>query len=137
MLGGIDSGIEGRPSHGRRGAGLVCVGLALFLWLFSLAPSGADLPRRVLIIHSGDSARPSGLLVDGAIRQQFRNRLPAGANIFTEFLDADRFSGPGHEERMEGYLREKYADKAPDVLISTGPEALEFLLRHRSSLFET
>src|SRR4029079_8619061 len=116
-MGDAHSGV-GRGRSPRRGtAGIACARLAIILWLVGMSPCWADGVKRVLIIHSSDSARPASLLVDAAVRRELQRRFPSGLNIFTEFLDADRFSGDGHEARMEAYLREKYAGMAPDVLI--------------------
>ena len=111
-------------------------------WLISaailtlLATSGAAAEtKRVLILSSNDSLLPAA----NAITSNFQKRLqaddPQGLEIFTEFLDADRFPGPVHETRMESLLRDKYASIPIDVTIAMGPQAVEFLSQRRASLF--
>ncbi len=59
----------------------------------------------------------------------------SAVTIFTEFLDVVRFTGPEHEQAMEEYLQKRYRDMPPDVLIALGPEALDFWLARRDTLF--
>ena len=55
--------------------------------------------------------------------------------LYTEFLDFARFPQVEHSMRMQQFLREKYAATRIDLVISTSPFALDFVLQHRSALF--
>jgi PAS domain S-box-containing protein len=110
-------------------------------WLFSIgvltviATNGAAAEtKRVLMLFSNDSLLPAG----NAVALNFQRTLEAGSpervEIFTEFLDADRFPGPAHAARMESSLRDKYASIPIDLLVAGGPQALDFLAQRRASL---
>lgn len=47
--------------------------------------------------------------------------------VFTEHLDALRFSGPRHEASVVRYLSERYADTPLDVVIALGPQSLDIM----------
>jgi PAS domain S-box-containing protein len=106
----------------------------VILTLLATSAAPADT-KRVLMLFSNDSLVPA----DDAVRSSFRRSLegesPDGVEIFTEFLNADRFPGPAHEARMESLLRDKYASIPIDLRIAIGPQALDFLNRRREFLF--
>ncbi|HET6406706.1 MAG TPA: ATP-binding protein, partial [Chthoniobacteraceae bacterium] len=54
---------------------------------------------------------------------------------FGEFLDAIRFGGAERETAMEDYLKARYRDTPPQMLVALGPEALKFFVHRRDSLF--
>jgi hypothetical protein len=55
--------------------------------------------------------------------------------LYTEFLDFTRFPQIEHSIRMKKYLRQKYAATRIDLVISTSPITLDFVLQHRNALF--
>ena len=55
--------------------------------------------------------------------------------LFTEFLDSSRFPQAEHSMRMREFLRGKYAATRIDLVISTSPFALDFIVQHRAALF--
>ena len=112
-------------------------------WLISaailmfLATSGAAAAeaKRVLMLFSNDSLLPAGNAIASSFQKRLQANVPHGVEIFTEFLDADRFPGPAHKARMELLLRDKYASIPIDLAIAIGPQALEFLRQRLPSLF--
>ncbi len=110
-----------------------CIVLALCCWGAG-APLAQDA-KLVLIIHSNESALPATIIVDDNIRKAMRSDAPYPLEFFSEFMDAARFSQPEHEARMEMFLREKYAALPIDLVITTGQQALNFVMRRRASLF--
>src|SRR3954447_12990711 len=54
--------------------------------------------------------------------------------LYSDFLDLGRFSGPAHESRMAQYLSDKYKERRPEVVLALGPEALRFVNENRSNL---
>ena len=108
------------------------IGVAILTFL---ATNGAAADtKRILMLFSNDSLLPAG----NAVASNFQRTLEAGSpervEIFTEFLDADRFPGPAHAARMESLLRDKYASSPIDLLVAGGPQALDFLAQRRASL---
>ncbi|WP_321475328.1 ABC transporter substrate binding protein [uncultured Paludibaculum sp.] len=101
------------------------------------APTGAEqrLPKHnVLLLNSYHQNFPwTNDLVLGV--EDVLSALPFDVEIWTEFLDAKRRSGPAHEAWMESVLREKYRALQLDLIISSDDNALRFLLKHRDDLF--
>jgi PAS domain S-box-containing protein len=127
-------GPEGRDRLLRRGAvpWLRLISIAI-LTLFATSSAAAET-KRVLMLFSNDSLLPAGNAISSSFRRTLEAENPDGVEIFTEFLDADRFPGPAHEARIASLLRDKYASIPIDLAIAIGPQALEFLSQRRASL---
>ena len=65
----------------------------------------------------------------------FAARPDLPVSISVEYLDNLKFSGETYEQTFVTYLRDKYAQQPPEVLMVAAEEALDFVLRHRSELF--
>lgn len=115
-----------------RGASF-CILLVLSVWL--AGASYADEVKRVLILHSNQSVLPATVLADAAIRRELQAGLSARVEVFSEFLDTERFPGPEQATRMAVFLADKYARSRLDLVIATGSEALDFMLQRRAALF--
>jgi PAS domain S-box-containing protein len=111
-------------------------------WLIAIAVltitatnGAAAETKHVLMLFSNDSLLPAGNAVASSFQRTLEAENPDGVELFTEFLDADRFPWPAHEARMEVLLRDKYASIPIDLRIAIGPQALDFLSQRRESLF--
>ncbi len=109
--------------------------LISFAILTLLATSAAADTKRFLMLFSNDSLLPAGNAVSSGFRGILEAENPDRFEVFTEFLDADRFPGRAQEARMESLLRDKYASIPIDLTIAIGPQALDFLSERRESLF--
>ena len=124
---------EGLDRRLRRGAAPWLIAVAI-LTLLATSAAAADT-KRVLMLFSNDSLLPAGDVISSSFRKSLEAESPDRVEIFTEFLDADRFPGPAHETRMELLLRDKYASMPIDLRIAIGPQALDFLIQRGASLF--
>ncbi|MES2467457.1 MAG: ATP-binding protein [Verrucomicrobiota bacterium] len=98
--------------------------------------TGATEPPRVLMLFSNDRLLPANQRYDEGIRRALDPQAgQVGVTLFAEFLDAVRFSGPEREAAMENHLKVRYGEVPPQVLVALGPEALDFFLKRRDSLF--
>jgi PAS domain S-box-containing protein len=92
-------------------------------------------PQRVLVLYSDERLLPANVIFD----HSFRTNLQAGASrrieFHSEFLDVARFSGEAQQERQRNFLREKYRDYPPDLIIAVSGGAVAFLMQYRASLF--
>lgn len=96
------------------------------------APSAmADASRHVLVLYSNQRLLPANLEFDGGLRETLVNSTELSA----EFLDYPRFDGESYIRALATFLREKYAQRPPAVLVVAGEAAFDFLLRHRAELF--
>ena len=96
--------------------------------------TNSRLPR-VLVLYSNERLLPANIAADGAIRATFKSQLQAPVEFHTEFLDVDRFPGNAQQERTRDFLRDKYRERPPDVVIAGGTPALNFVIRHRATPF--
>ncbi len=91
---------------------------------------------RVLVLFSNDRLLPANQELEKGLRRAFENGgKTSSVDLFAEFLDAVRFPGPGQSATMENFLRERHRDTPPVAWIALGPQALDFLLQRRDTLF--
>jgi PAS domain S-box-containing protein len=110
--------------------------LTAFAILTLCAADGAAAEtKRVLMLFSSESLLPASNALGTSLQTSLEAEDPYRVEIFTEFLDADRFPGPVHEASVESLLREKYGSIPIDLAIAIGPQALNFLTQRRASLF--
>ena len=60
---------------------------------------------------------------------------PEDLEIFSEYLDLARFPAAQYGGDLVRYLRARYANRKPDVVIAVGSSALELAVAHRDELF--
>ena len=108
---------------------IVICSLILALLLAPGRDAFASAPqKRVLVLYGEDKAHPAHELTDQGIRAAFRSNGLFDVQLYTEYLDQSRFSGPGHLQAVADYLRRKYAALKIAAIISVYPAALAFLM---------
>ena len=95
----------------------------------------ANSPWRVVILDSSDPSEPVAHAFGRAIRDALTQQSPREVDIYSEFLDALRFRGAAHEAELVAFLRQKYQGRHPNLVVTVYPEAMQFLERHRASLW--
>ena len=83
----------------------------------------------------GERLLPANIIADEAIRATFAAKSSNRIEFHSEFLDVSRFPGETQQQREMDFLREKYRERPPDLVIAGGEPALQFLLKYRSELF--
>lgn len=113
--------------------------LFLLAALLSIASPtrGVESPQpRVLVIYSHDRLLPANIKYEEGMREGLE---PVGEQarvaFFGEFLDSIRFPGEAREAMMARYLAARYEALPPHVVVALGPQALDFILKNRQSLF--
>src|SRR5271166_7141509 len=91
--------------------------------------------QRVLVLYSDERLLPANIIVDEAIRAAFAIGTSNRIEFHSEFLDVSRFPGEAQRQRQRDFLRDKYRERAPDLVIAGGGAALDFLLKYRAALF--
>jgi PAS domain S-box-containing protein len=91
-----------------------------------------ETPRRVLMLHAYNFTLPGTTAIGDAARKRLLERSSNKIEIDADFLDLVRVSDPGYEERTADYLREKYAGRLPDVVMTMGAPALPFIVKYRN-----
>jgi PAS domain S-box-containing protein len=114
------------------------IAAVLLLSLPLLKPLWAGQPpetKRVLVLYSEDKAHPAHGLTDQGIRSIFLSNTRFDIQLYSEYLDASRFSGPIIALAFADYLRRKYAGIKIDTVITVYPAAADFLLREAIEVF--
>ena len=93
--------------------------------------------RRVLVLYSDERLLPANIIADEAIRATFAEDAENRIEFHSEFLDVSRFPGEAQQQRERDFLRDKYRERPPDLVIAGGGPALEFLLKYRTAIFPT
>ena len=106
---------------------------ALLLATGALAkPSG---PVNVLVMHWYDRGYSVNDEFDKALRAALTSAAPEGVEFYSEYLETNKFPGEDQARLLSEYLRQKYAGRRLDVIISGVSETLDFLLKYRHDLF--
>ncbi len=108
--------------------------MALFFLVFPRCASGSERSYGALLLNSYHSGFP---WTDG-ITEGIRSTFESGGlriNLDVEYMDTKRTSSVRAVRAFGEYFRTKYADKRPDILLSSDDDALVFLLRHGKELF--
>ncbi|HSA77613.1 MAG TPA: ATP-binding protein, partial [Nitrospirota bacterium] len=91
--------------------------------------------KRVLILYSQERGHPAHDLTEQGIRSAFLSNSFFEVQLYNEYLDIARFSGPAQISSAADYLRRKYSGMKIDAIIAVYPYAVDFLLAARSTLF--
>ncbi|MGZ6220148.1 MAG: PAS domain S-box protein, partial [Syntrophales bacterium] len=111
---------------------LLC--LVLLIWQLTVAALAQAQPqnpldrKNVLVLYSEDKAHPGHELTDRGIRSVFQSNKLFDVQLYTEYLDLSRFSGPDYTRTVTDYLGRKYAGLKIDAIITIYPAALDILL---------
>ena len=119
-----------------RAAGMArCLG-SLIIGLTVLQPCMARERPCVLVLFSNDRLLPANQEIEKGLRRAFAgNHGDPTVDLFGEFLDTVRFPDPAMAAAIERFLRDRHQSKPPAVCIAIGPQALDFLMERRNSLF--
>ena len=64
-----------------------------------------------------------------------RSAAPGAIEVYSEYLESNKFPGENQSLVLRDYLRRKYADRTIDVVVPTAHAPLDFLFKHRDVLF--
>jgi PAS domain S-box-containing protein len=114
-----------------------CMRVLISLALLSTLPLRASEQSKtvVLTIYSEERLLPSNILIDAALRESLGLETDNPPAYLSEFLDFSRFSSSDYDRLLSDFFRSKYAGQHIDVIVASGPLALQFLLRHQADLF--
>ncbi len=91
--------------------------------------------RNVLVLYSNNRLVPANIEIERGLRAAIASTPARPVNLYVEFRDEPNFGGEAYDRTLTTYLHDKFAAHPPDVIVSAGPEALDFLLGKRSGLF--
>ena len=91
------------------------------------------LPR-VLILYPYDERIAATTEAGEAVRNRLRERTAGKIDVFSEFLDLQRFPEKIHVEKMAHFLTDKYRDRRPDVVVALSDESASFIAANRNTV---
>lgn len=99
-------------------------------------PAPADAaPRRVLIVHSFDREIAPYAAIVSVFRRELASQSPEPV-VFTEAaLDASRTGVPSGQAAFAAYLRARFSDPPPDLVVTAAGPAAQFMVHHRDAIF--
>jgi signal transduction histidine kinase len=120
--------------YGRAHAGGAVRIVIALLTLILASPAAMAEAKRVLVLYENNRLLPANVEGD----RGFSDAIGSGrepVDVRAEFLDYPDFGGDDYVRTVATYLREKYRDKSPDVVVAGGTGALAFILSHRDDMF--
>lgn len=91
-------------------------------------------PNSVLVLYPDNQQRAANVLFDRSFRDHLGSLPGAPADCFSEFLDEEHFP-TDYQDRMRDFLRAKYDERPPAVIVAFAAPSLEFCSRYCSLLF--
>jgi signal transduction histidine kinase len=80
----------------------------------------------VLIIHTNQRPTPATVIIEDALRKVVNNASPRPIEIYSEYLDAERFAVEDYAAAQAEFLATKYGDRNIRVIVAAATQALEF-----------
>ena len=90
--------------------------------------------KHVLVIYAADRLLPAAIEDDIGIREALAKSDPS-AVVNDEFLNIPDFDAQAYHSALMAFLRAKYSQNVPDVIVAASEKAIDFLLRNRTELF--
>jgi PAS domain S-box-containing protein len=116
----------------------IAVGVFLLFCLSSLlsqpAKAEAEQIRRILIVNEAGIAYPAIDAINQGIRKELENS-PYKLEIYSEYLETILFPDSTTQQEFRAFIVHKYQNRRPDVIITVGPSALQFLQETHKTAF--
>lgn len=112
--------------------------VTMFVWLLAGAAApvaGREQQRQVLVLYSVRRDAAIALVGDRELPQILEQRLAAGVDYYSEFIDSGRFPEPEYREAFRDYLAVKYVGHRFDLVIAIGDVPMAFVTPYRDALF--
>ena len=106
-----------------------------FLFFLSVVGSNAAEPKHVLMLHAFNYTFPATSVIAEAARKRLQERVGQSVEIDAEFLDLARNTDEARELGTATFIRDKYDQRRPDLVMTVGSAALPFIVKHRDILF--
>src|SRR5262245_48957692 len=107
----------------------------LLLISLGLAPLAAFAAHNVLIVFDEDKDLPGLAAINRGLREGLRAEFDDDMSFFSESLQLSQFGKPEYDVLLQDYFRRKYDGKRVDLVVAVMEPSLDFVLRHRDSLF--
>ena len=92
-------------------------------------------PKHVLILYWDDRDHPANVDFDREFHTALRLAATGPIEYYTEYLESNRFPGENQSLLLRDYMRQKYANRTIDVIVTNASASLDFLLKYRGDFF--
>ena len=127
-------GVNGVIAAGSPVRGCLFVALTLGLG-FSVSTTSQERQKEVLVLYAVRRDAQMAVVGDRELPQSLQAGLAEGVDYYSEFLDVARLSQNAYEAAIREFLELKYHEHRFDALIAIGDVPLQFLAKHRDTLF--
>jgi signal transduction histidine kinase len=110
---------------------------ASFLAFNAAVADAAHSTKNVLLVFDEDNDLTGLSIINRNVREVITSELDGEVEFYSESLNLSQFTRPDHDIVMLDYLQRKYAEQRLDLIVAVLTPTLDFLLRHRESLFPT
>src|SRR3954463_49714 len=90
---------------------------------------------KILFLYGHDPNAPAAVAFTQPLKALLRKEIPTGVEIYSEYLDLDRFSGPNRSPQLARYFAEKYQGLSLDAIVTEGARALQFATDRLTRVF--
>jgi signal transduction histidine kinase len=115
--------------------------VSLFVWVVlslsatSLFAQQTATPKRVVVLYWYDKNYAGHVRWEQGFNSAMQSANEQSVEYYPEYLEANRFPEENQAQILHDYLKRKYADRPPDVVVAQSDVSLTFLARYRHDLF--
>jgi signal transduction histidine kinase/ABC-type uncharacterized transport system substrate-binding protein len=110
------------------------IALAATLLVFPAHAAETTLPDGVLILHSNQRPTPAAVIIEDTLRKVMHDTLGRPVEVYSEFLDDERFATMTYAGAAAEFLGRKYAERNVRVIVAAAPQALKFVTDFRNRM---
>ena len=114
---------------------MLLLGVTLLLPATEPLAQSVAKPKRVVVLYWYDQNFVGHVIWDQAFRSALRASPAGSIEYYPEYLEANRFPGADQSQILYKYLKQKYADLPPDVVVAQSEASLDFFIKHKDDLF--
>src|SRR5687768_1425948 len=92
-------------------------------------------PKRVVVLYWYDKNFVGHVRWDQGFKSALQAAPESSIEYYPEYLEANRFPGENQSQILQNYLKQKYADVPPDVVVAQSEVSLDFLIKYKDDLF--
>src|SRR5215213_8884129 len=92
-------------------------------------------PKRVVVLYWYDKNFVGHVRWDQGFNSALDAAPKGSIEYYPEYLEANRFPGANQSQILQNYLKQKYADLPPDVVVAQSEVSLDFLIKYKDDLF--
>jgi PAS domain S-box-containing protein len=101
----------------------------------ALEAPGVEPQKIVLALYGGRPDLRANLVVDEIIRSTLEKELGSHLDFYAEYIDETRWTEEETQSAAHDYLRRRYAQKRPSVIIAVAQPAIKFMQLYGDELF--